>query len=491
MNKLSKEDLFYGLLIILVCALRIAVYLFDRSLIIDEANLARNIIEKDYLAFFSSLDYEQYAPPLFLCVEKLIAQIFGVSSLSLRFIPFIASILSIVLFYKISKEYIPSRFRFFPLIIFSTSLLFSRYGTELKQYSTDILILLGFLYAHINYPLNFSNKKRFIFWVLFGSILIWASMPLIFALASVGITKLILDRKHFKSEWWFYGLLAIFWLGSFGLYYFTILQHDASEELLIEFHKNYLLSFTDWKSNYFIFQNLLNKVFGFTIVIQIFIWIGMAFSVPKLKKYPRLALFILFLFLFTFIASFIQKFTLIPRVSLFLAPCLILIVGMAYQEVFERLMRMDFLSTNANKKIFVSLPFYILMFLCIINVPKMGPDESEFEYENTKGAIGYIEQNLANEKIIIDHLAFPSYYFYSELIDHKKGDQLNNLVMREWDQELNDLFNSNKNMDYYFWYTTIDKDRLSKLLDPIRQKYNITSVQSFTNSHILKFTPKN
>ncbi len=491
MNKLSKENIFYGLLILGVCALRLAVYLFDRSLIIDEANLARNIIEKDFIAFFSSLDYEQYAPPLFLCLEKLITQIFGISSLSLRFIPSLASVLSIILFYKISEKYIPSRFLFFPIIIFSVGLLFSRYGTELKQYSTDILILLSFLYAHIHYPINFRNKKNFIKWLVFGTILIWASMPLIFILAAIGFTTLILHRNQLKSDLWYYVLLLVFWLGSFAIYYFKILQYDASQELLIEFHKNYFLSIIDWKSNFYIFQNLLNKIFGFTIVVQIFIWAGLIFSFPKIKKHPRLSLFIVLLFLFTFIASFIEKFTLIPRVSLFLAPCLILIVGMGCQEIFERLLRIKFITANSNKTQLAILPIYLLMFLCIINLPKIGPQQTDIEFENAKAVINYIEKDLANEKIIIDHLAYPSYYFYSQLIDNKLGEALNNLEIREWDQALNNMLDVDQNQEYYFWYTTIDAQRLSNLLAPVRAHYTITPVQHFTNAHLLKFKRNN
>ena len=60
-----------GILIFIYGYLKISQYLEARSLFIDEANLARNIAEKGYLTLFSNLDYEQYAPPIFLVLSKL------------------------------------------------------------------------------------------------------------------------------------------------------------------------------------------------------------------------------------------------------------------------------------------------------------------------------------------------------------------------------------------------------------------------------------
>lgn len=466
------------------------IYLYDRSLIIDEANLARNIIEKDYIDFFSSLDYEQYAPPLFLCVEKLIVQLFGVSSLSLRFIPFLASIFSIVLFYKIIKEYIPSTFRFFPLIVFSLGLLVARYGTELKQYSTDVLIILGYLYAYLKYPINFKSYKNVFLWTISGVILIWASMPVIFILAAIGISTLVSDRGNLMSHFYFYSIITILWISSFALYYYQILQFDTSVDLLVEFHKNYFLSYNDWLGNFKIIQNLLNKIFGFTILTQLFIWIGILFSISTLKKYKDLGLFILFLFLVTFIASFISKFTLIPRVALFLVPVIILCVSIGLSNLFEILKNRNDLKLKAHTLRLYSLPIIFCMALSIINLPKLGPFQYKSEFENTKATISFVEKNISHKKLIIDHLVFPSYHFYTELIKNPIGQNIQSIEMRDWDNDLLDLINTESNEEFYFWYTTIDENRLKNILFESKKYYTISNISSFENNHLLKFSAK-
>ena len=473
----------------MACIIRFAIYLFDRSLIIDESNLARNIIEKDYTAFFSSLDYEQYAPPLFLCLEKCMSQLFGISSLSLRFIPFIASILSIILFYKIVDKFISKRFSFFPLLIFCFGLLFARYGTELKQYSTDVLVLLGFLYAHIHFPINFKNKRNLIAWIFAGTILIWASMPVIFILASIGASKLISNYNQLKYEWYYY-LLFLIWLASFGLYYFNILQYDSSQSYLIDFHQNYFLNITDWKLNIKIFQNLLNKTFGFTILTQMFIWLGLIFAIPKLRRHKQLGLFFLFLFLIVFVASFSQRFTLIPRVALFLLPCLILIAALGFDELFERLIKSKINFGKAQNNIIYSIPFISLMLLSFINLPKHGLLQLNKEYEDIKSTMLYIKTNLSNKKIFVDHLTYPSYYFYSQLAGNKIAMNLSQMEMRDWDEKFENMIDIEKDNEFYFWYTTIDSDRLEKLIKALREHYFVSTSQSFENSHILKFQHK-
>lgn len=490
MKKVQTADYINWLIILAVCIIRIAVYFCDRSLIIDEANLARNIIEKNYLAFFSSLDYEQYAPPLFLCLEKMFVELFGVSSMSLRFIPFLSSILSILLFYKIITKYIPSNFRFFPILIFSIGLLFSRYGTELKQYSTDVLIFLAFLYAHLNYPLNFNKRKNTILWMVLGAIFIWASMPVIFILAAIVSTKLLRDRLQFNREWFYYLGITFIYLASFGIYYYRILQQDSSVDLLLEFHQNYFLNILDWKTNFLIIQNLLNKIFGFTIVTQIFIWIGLIFSFKVFKKHLDLFLLFLFLFFYTFLASFLQKFTLIPRVALFLAPFLILLVSIGYKEISQKITEYAIRNNNNIPSLLYSAPIFILMALTIINLPRMLPYNCKVEIENTKSGIEYIQANLSDKKLITDHLVYPSFYFYTQLSDNKMGKELSEIEMRDWNNSILDFINKQIDSEFYFWYSTIDNKRLNTLLEPLQGDYKVASEISFENNHIIKFTKK-
>ena len=82
----------------LAALVRFAVYLQARDLFLDEVNVARNLYERNFTSLLHVLDYEQYAPPLFLWFSKINTLLFGYSELALRLFPHFSSILSILLF---------------------------------------------------------------------------------------------------------------------------------------------------------------------------------------------------------------------------------------------------------------------------------------------------------------------------------------------------------------------------------------------------------
>jgi hypothetical protein len=64
-------------LIIFGIVIRLVQYLNNRSLWLDEVNLALNIINRSYSELLNTLDYNQAAPPGFLWIEKLVTQLLG------------------------------------------------------------------------------------------------------------------------------------------------------------------------------------------------------------------------------------------------------------------------------------------------------------------------------------------------------------------------------------------------------------------------------
>ena len=78
---LSAAILIAGLL------LRLLHYLNNRSLWLDEAKLARNILDRGPIELLTPLEYNQGAPILFLLLVDATTALLGSSELALRLVP--------------------------------------------------------------------------------------------------------------------------------------------------------------------------------------------------------------------------------------------------------------------------------------------------------------------------------------------------------------------------------------------------------------------
>ena len=91
-------------ILLLGIALRIIVFLQNRSLFLDEANLALNYATKSFPDLFAQLDNRQYAPPFFSVVEKVNVLLFGVHEYSLRILPLLSGIALLYFFIAFVKN---------------------------------------------------------------------------------------------------------------------------------------------------------------------------------------------------------------------------------------------------------------------------------------------------------------------------------------------------------------------------------------------------
>ena len=91
-------------LVCLAAALRIALWLRQRSLWIDEARLGLNIASRSYLSLLPPLDYDQSAPLLYLWIERFTVAVFGVSDASLRLPALAAGIATVALIYFVARR---------------------------------------------------------------------------------------------------------------------------------------------------------------------------------------------------------------------------------------------------------------------------------------------------------------------------------------------------------------------------------------------------
>ena len=123
-------------------ALRLWQYLTNASLWVDEAALARNIVDRSPGALFAPLDYGQVAPWGFLLVEKAAVTTFGNNELALRLFPFICGLLTLALVYLAASRILGTVGVAVALAICAAGLPFVYFPSQAKPYSCDIAACL-------------------------------------------------------------------------------------------------------------------------------------------------------------------------------------------------------------------------------------------------------------------------------------------------------------------------------------------------------------
>lgn len=331
-HRTDLSRLLLALIIFVVVFLRLKAFLHGNSLMIDEANVAMNVAERNFWGLWQPLDYEQYAPPLFLSGVKLSTWLFGMNEYALRLPALLSSLVSIYLIVRLCSQ---PRIRFSPLytaialILFSCSHIMIFQSDLLKQYTTDAMLSLLLISIALKYNYSFFlSRKGILFWTILGSVAIWSSMPSVFVLGAIGMYYLNQAVKNQKSRAFIMHFLipGVIWVAQFALYFFAILKSDAESDYLQNYHQQYFFDYALWQKegwiqNSKIFSGLIQAFIGKTVIV--FIWVivtavtGM-FSLAKNKR--ELFAMLVVPGVLAAGASFLHYYSFIPRLLIFYAP---------------------------------------------------------------------------------------------------------------------------------------------------------------------------
>jgi hypothetical protein len=167
-------------------------YLANTSLQIDEAALARNIIDRPVGALLSGLSYAQVAPVGFLLVEKGAVAFFGTSEYALRAFPLACGVLGLLLFERVATRVLEGWSAPFAVGLVSLGIPFIYFSSQLKQYSSDIAIAVLLLLAAIEIRRRGVTRARSWVFAIVGAVAVWFSQPAAFVLAGIGLALLLL-----------------------------------------------------------------------------------------------------------------------------------------------------------------------------------------------------------------------------------------------------------------------------------------------------------
>ena len=335
---MMSRFLWWGIIFIGV-SLRLYVYLENRSLWGDETSLALNIVHKNFSELTRLLDYHQAAPIGFLFIEKLFIIVLGNHDYILRIFPFISGVLALYFIYRFARTHLGPA-GIIALALSSFTWLFVYYSSELKQYSSDVMVMSMLLFFSGNCLKKDSSAKDFILLGITGSIAIWISHPTIFVLVGIGIALLLKKMEQTESVPWTWILgIGFGWLLSFGIEYFVSLRHIVDDGYMIEYWKKAYVPSPPWSNKAWYFKTFfyfLESAYTRTdsrmaFVTLIFLPIGALYIFVKDKKN---ALVVILPFIVVYIASAFHLYPLTGRFLLFLMPFAFILLAQGFQGVY-------------------------------------------------------------------------------------------------------------------------------------------------------------
>lgn len=446
MFSISKEKVSYfgrwllALVILISVLLRVQAYLHLPSLMIDEANVARNIAERSFWALWQPLDYHQYAPPLYLCWLKLSTLFFGLNEFALRLPALLSSLISIPLIYYVGQHQkigLTSFSLSLVFILFSFTHIMIFHGNLVKQYSTDGLIALVWLAIALDNDFSaYWKVKNQIKWSLLGAFSIWFSMPVVFVLASIGLYYMIRAQQKNKFVPFLRRFMfpVCFWLINFLLYFFLLLKNDAESQYLQEFHGRYFLDYRfweidAWQANWKIAAGLIQNFVGKTVVA--FIWfiplfIYSLFSL--IRKRNNALILLLFPLVFSALASLLHYYSFIPRLLIFTMPLLFTLLAIGVQDAW----------TRSGKWLRGLIILFSLAAILQLNGWKYILPDRNCLMEETREVLDDIQLHPdSSYTVFVNHLGAPALAFYTQHYDRKEEyQQFNNFHHINWDEDI-------------------------------------------------------
>ncbi|HLF63836.1 MAG TPA: hypothetical protein VI603_08785 [Saprospiraceae bacterium] len=419
-------------------AYALAQYFSNRSLWLDEASLALNILDRSFVELLDPLDNYQVAPIGFLMTEKVFTLVLGENELALRLFPLLCFLASLPLFFILCKRLLQHS-TVVPLAtsIFSTTHALIYYASEVKQYSTDVLctiILLSIATGKRN-----TSSRYIAICSTTGALFVWFSHISIIILCTCGL-YLLYSGIH-KNQKYRYLLPLFIWALSFCVYYVFLIHDHPSSMAMKKFWGNYFLPLNPFSGEFYLFlvraaKNLYAHLLGFGTWYWIPILISVAGLVSAImrKKYS-LVFFCLAPLCIHLLISVFRLYPFSERLVLYLVPLCIVLYSVGLDASLRVVQKYIF----PLPSLMLAIPALVMLALLAKNYPRereeikehlhyisqsIKPDEHVYVYYASKSALTFYQKNgftRLNEEFIHGSVFRNQNHLYDSEILHLTG----------------------------------------------------------------------
>lgn len=399
---------------VLAVAARMAQYLGNRSLWLDEAYLALNIIGRDFGGLLRPLDHHQIAPPLFLWAVKLAVSLWGDSEFVLRLVPLVGSILSLPLLYRVARRMMGPTGTWLATAMMGWAQPLIYYASEVKPYATDALAALiacSLVIPLIEVPgADRPSYRRLALVGVLGALLPWFSYPSTFVLGGLGLAMVLRPvlRCSFRSALRL-SIPLLLWGAGLLLLYGTVLRSGLRDEFLRSFWREFFAPFppralTDLYWYLQAWFDLLVFAGGLPFYgLATLAYLG-GFVVLWQDGRRPLALALFLPLAGATVASMLKLYPLYIRMMLFAVPLVFLLVACGGEAVYRILSAHSRLVAVLWVGLLLLHPFY--RSLTVLGTP--------WTNEEVRPAIQYMRDHWqTGDRVYVYHGAAPVFTYYA------------------------------------------------------------------------------
>jgi hypothetical protein len=425
-QRLANPTICYGVLILFGIALRLRKYLFNRSLWLDEARMALNVLDRSYIGFLQPLEHNQVSPPGFMILEKAVVQILGDSEFALRLLPLLFSVLMLILFPFFARRFLSPAATAVSLTLLSVSDLLVEYASEVKSYSGDATITLLLLLMAMRIHDRDRTIGRTLLCGLLGTVAIWFSITAAFVLAGIAIGEFLFKviEKRWKELKHDLVCFAI-WGLSIGLFFIIIGRSSRSTFMLDYWGAHFMpiwpinTRMVDWLITAYI--NLFKEVGGLTIYSgsALLFLIG---CVALMYENRRGLALLCFPILMALAASAFQIYPFKERLLLFLAPIILLLVAKGVDFILRGAGNYRTLMGIVVASILIAQPLRVARWRAL----------HPFELEEMRPVVGFLKDNYQDgDALYVYYGAQYAFDYYKDRLGFDGGDYTVGIRSRE------------------------------------------------------------
>ena len=415
-------------------ALRLRQYLAWRSLWLDEAMLALNIVQRNFGGLLQTLDYNQGGPVGFLLLEKLSITLLGNNELTLRLIPLLTGCAALLLFALLLRQGLGKIGVYTALTMFAVSAPLIYYASEVKQYTSDVFIALLLLWLALKSIHHEGEEKatkeksssfvirlpplggRFlrgenVFLALVGALAVWCSHPALFVLCAIGATFLLQairekDRQRLKTTL----LMLALWATSFAALYLVSLRGLVANTYLLDYWAEYFMPLPPWK-DWGWFPSTLRAIIEFPLGLSVW-WpfpaaLMLLGLIALLWRKRGFGLLLALTLLAALGVSGLGKYPFIGRLILFTAPLFLTLIAAGVETVSGWFTRPRWLGTVVGLGLAVTLLYSPMVSAAQNFVSPKYP-------EHIRPTMAYLRENRKpGDVIYVYYWAVPAFRYYA------------------------------------------------------------------------------